>query len=112
MYLISKQLYLDKLNKCYKTIIIINSKPEGELKKITTNIKLNKLTSNGTLYGCCNKNLCVYAFVSIKNCCKFMCIEELPELITYLTNNNYKIDYQLTKLLSKHNKDLLFAINS
>ena len=58
MYLISKQIYLDNHNKCYKTIIIINSKPQGKLQDYITNIRLGKLAESENLYGCCNKNIC------------------------------------------------------
>ena len=111
MYLISKQIYLDNHNKCYKTIIIINSKPSGKLANLTTNVRLGKLAETDNLYGCCNKNLCIYAFKSLNNnCCQLMCIEEYANLITFLSNNGYKINYKMTKLLEKQNKNLLLVI--
>ena len=110
MYLISKQIYLDNHNKCYKTIIIINSKPQGKLQDYITNIRLGKLAESENLYGCCNKNICIYALKSMSNCCQLMCMEEYPNLITFLSNNGYKINYQMTKLLSKQEKNLLLVI--
>jgi len=111
MYLISKQVYLDNHNKCYKTIIVINSKPKGKICDLVTNIRLEKLTESENNFGCCNKNLCIYAFKSLNNnCCQLMCIDEYPNLITFLSTNGYKINYQMTKLLSKENKNLLLVI--
>ena len=110
MYLISKQIYLDNHNKCYKTIIIINSKPSGKLANLTTNVRLGKLAETDNLYGCCNKNLCIYAFKSFNNCCDMMCMEEYANLITFLSTNGYTINYKITKLLSKENKNLLLVI--
>ena len=46
MYLISKQIYLDNHNKCYKTIIIINGKPQGKIRDLVTNIRLGKIAEN------------------------------------------------------------------
>ena len=111
MYLISKQIYLDNHNKCYKTIIIINGKPQGKIRDLVTNIRLGKISENENYFGCCNKNLCIYAFKSLNNnCCKLMCIEEYTNLITFLSNNGYKINYKMTKLLEKQNKNLLLVI--
>ena len=110
MYLISKQIYLDNHNKCYKTIIIINSKPSGKLANLTTNVRLGKLAETDNLYGCCNKNICIHAFKSFNNCYDLMCIEEYANLITFLSTNGYTINYKITKLLSKENKNLLLVI--
>ena len=86
MYLISKQIYLDNHNKCYKTIIIINGKPKGKICDFVTNIRLGKLSESEHNYGCCNKNLCIYAFKSLNNnCCQLMCMDEYPNLITFLS---------------------------
>ena len=76
-----------------------------------TNIRLGKLAESEYNYGCCNKNLCIYALKSLNDtCCKLMCIDEYPNLITFLSNNGYKINYQMTKLLCKENKNLLLVI--
>ena len=80
MYLISKQIYLDNISKCCNNIIIINSKPEGKIKKLITSVKLNKLAESDNLYSCCNKNLCINAFMSIKKCGELMCYNEYPDL--------------------------------
>ena len=39
-----------------------------------------------------------------------MCMNEYPNLITFLSINGYKINYQMTKLLCKENKNLLLVI--
>ena len=41
--------------------------------------------------------------MKIDNPHEFMCIDELPDLFEYLLNNDYEIDYKITKLLKDPN---------
>ena len=100
MYLLSVQPYLDR--KYYKNIITINTFPRGPLCKLVKRIyptKLSPFTSNKQ---CCSDN-CLFALCSICNPCELMCLDELPELLTYLENNHYEIDHNISKIILKSN---------
>lgn len=101
MYLLSNTPYLDKFNKCYKNIIIINKFPNGPLSKYTRRINLPLLSDFQKYNSCCELNTCGYALISLCNCSSLMSIDELPDLITFLISNNYEIDYKTTKLLER-----------
>ena len=66
VYKISKQVYLDKFNKCYKKIIVIDKIPE-ELKSHIRTIKKEKL-SIFDYEDCCNaSSKCIYSFKNEHN---------------------------------------------
>lgn len=119
VYIISKTIYYDSLNKCYKNILIIDRIPEGDLKnkiKIINNTKLSSFQENTP---CSNYQQCLYAITDLNNisscrnvCNNFLDINKQGDLITYLLKNNYIVDTDLTRLLIENNtiKDIVFAI--
>ncbi len=97
MYAIYKDVYLDKIYKQYENILIISSIPPN-LKNIIRNIRLEKVSVHKPSFNC------GHAFKSFCNPNKYMTIEELPDLISYLKKYNYEIDYEENKLLALHMK--------
>ena len=98
MYYIYKEIYLDTLEKKYKTIIVMDNFPDI-LKPYVKRIKLNKLSEYKNNY---NQVNCLYALKSFLDDYSFMEINELPNLIGFLLTNNYLIDYHINKLISKN----------
>ena len=97
MYSIFKELYLDRLLKKYEIVLIVSSVPL-DLNHITRNIRLEKVSIHKPDINC------GVAFKSFIDPTRYMTIEELPQLIGYLTQYDYVIDYEANKLLTSHMK--------
>lgn len=94
------QPFLDTQLQCYKTIITLNTIPAGPLSKFTTRIRMNRLSEFKTPGPCCPNKKCEFTLQSFYGNGP-MNIEELPDLFSFLTSNNYDINTQLTKILKK-----------
>lgn len=112
-------LYLEPiLNTYYKTyqnIITLSSMPQGSLADLVATIyttKLSPFQQSGTFSspGMYSAN-CVYVLLrypkhmcgerpSFKNINYFMTADDIPSVFSYLQNNGYTIDTNLTKMLS------------
>ena len=101
VYLLSSMPYLDQYNKCYKNILTINVEPNGPLKAIVRRINPSKLSVFQEQSSCCHNQTCYYAVNSFHNPHELLCIDEIPQLFTFLLTNNYTIDNSLTKLMNK-----------
>ena len=67
-FTISSQPYYDPYLQCYKNIITLNIFPNGPLRQLTRQIKLNRL-SPYQVEGPCNPiQKCALALVSLQNC--------------------------------------------
>ena len=99
MYTITTKPYLDQYNKKYIKIITINNMPQGNLAKYVKRIQTPKLSpfKQNNNYP---KECCQYALYRFDDTNKFMCIDEIPDLFTFLTINNYTINYELTKMMN------------
>lgn len=109
VYSLYKRIYLDKINKQYKTIISIDRTPIGILNKYIKKINNNKLSEFSVNNNYCYNN-CILAILNDNN--ELLCIEELPSFISFLISNNYKIDYKLSKLLTSKNISIDNNINN
>lgn len=101
MYLFSVQPYLDLHNNCYKNVITINIFPRGPLCRLIRRIYPPKLSPFKVNTPCCPNRICILALCSIREQCKLMCLDELPELLTYLEINHYEIDHNITNIMLK-----------
>ena len=107
MYKLEKTSILDKDN-LYKTVISISPFPKkNELisitKRFTNNRKLSIFKSD--------HNSCLNLILNPSDKCEYININNVEYLISYLTENNIKINYQLTKIMRNSNPDLLFYIS-
>lgn len=122
------QPYLDNYNQCYQNIVVINRFPAGPLAKYVRFINFPLLSEFKTPNnGCVDYLKCGYVLTSINsnNCnCNYqgnynlMNIDEIPDLICYLNDNNYKIENNITQTINSSgitfnnyngNKLILFA---
>jgi len=117
-YTLSVQPYLDQYNKCYRKIITINMKPNGPLLQYVKQLSPPKLSPFKERSVCCPANSCIYAITDIgcAGCSgNLMCIDDIPNLFSFLSSNGYTIDSNLTKLMQKSdirfNNDLLCFIS-
>lgn len=113
MYLISTTPYMDNKyqNDNYKDIIVINTMPQGPLSSIVKPVKPPKLSPFKGNNDCNCK--CLYAILSLENHSKFMCIDEIPELTTFLSKNSYTFEYDMTKIMLKNHilKNVIYFIS-
>ena len=103
------QPYLDTYNQCYKNIVVVNLLPQGPLRDIVRRVNFPPL-SEFKQPGPCSPplKLCGYALTSLGGCnmgCgkngeNLMVVDEVPDLISYLVSNGYKVDTSITKMLN------------
>ena len=93
--------YYDSINKIYRNIIIIDSKPLDKLNKFLKQINYkspSSYTNNyNTTNSCCSIG-CIYAFKSLCNESELMCVDEIPKLFNILIENGYNIDTSITDI--------------
>jgi hypothetical protein len=115
MYAIYSTPYLDKFQKCYYNILIIEPRPIGAIRPLLKLIQLPNLSGN--CGSCQSMTECVYAFISIKDTSKLMELDELPQLFNELHSKEYNANTSFTKMIQHSNikqsqKTLLCYIES
>jgi len=100
-FTITSQPFYDQYNECYKNILMVNVEPKGPIRRIVRRIQLPKLSPyNDQYYAKCG-----LALQSLhKTNCRglgYMTPDEIPDLITFLTGNNYQIETQITNMLNQ-----------
>lgn len=107
------QPYLDRVNQCYKNIVVINNSPAGPLANYVKRIQFPILSPFKQSGPCSPIDKCGLALTSItNNCCcgELMTVDEVPDLMTYLITNGYKVDTSLTKMFNA--SDIRFQTNN
>jgi hypothetical protein len=98
-YTLQYQTYLNKQNNQYEDIITLNTFPRGPLQKLIRKIRLPILSPfEVEPYSSCN-NRCCYAIMSRYN---FMHDCELPDLLSFLSNNGYSIKTDITNMFNQN----------
>jgi hypothetical protein len=111
------QPYLDTYNQCYKNIVVINLYPQGPLAQLVRFVKFPRLSEFKESTPCSRIKDCGFAIMSLDSCStgcsKFgsdlMVVDEVPNLISYLSSNNYTIDTSITKMFNS--SDIRFDTN-
>ena len=94
-YAIFSRPYYNAYDQKYTNILTINKNPEGELRKITKQIKFFPLSPFKRL----EQEQCGYGFCLEAN--KLATTNEIPELFFFLMTNGYTIDTNLTKMMNE-----------
>lgn len=102
---LSSQPYLDRINQCYKNIVTINLMPQGPLAQFVRRIQFPPLSEFKQPGPCSHINTCGLALISLnnvcaKNCSNLMVVDEVPDLMSFLLSNGYKIDTSITKMFN------------
>ena len=99
-FTITSQPFYDQYNECYKNILMVNAEPLGPLRRLIRRIKLSKLSPFQQDNQCYKK--CGLALQSLRgSLLNYMTPDEIPDLITFLTGNNYQIETQITNMLNQ-----------
>jgi hypothetical protein len=93
------QPYLDTINQCYKNIVVLNLKPQGPLNELVKYVNFPPLSEFKEPR---QSRSCGYAIMSLNeyNNCDLMDVDEVPDLISYLVSNGYKVDTSITKMFN------------
>jgi hypothetical protein len=115
MYAVYSIPFLDKSQKCYYNVLMIEPKPSNDILMLTKQIMMPNLTGRTEYGGCSHNNNCVYTFKSIQNDNELMRVNEIPQLFGELLLKGYIVNSDLTKMLiqtkiTHENKTLLCYI--
>ncbi len=109
MYSLVGAPFYDERNQCYKKIIRINKFPSGPgpLKQIVKRVRSPRLSHFDVYSYDCGFNAfnppCIFVLCNPLSPHQFLTVDELPELMSFLIDNGYKIDTSITKMLMKSN---------
>jgi hypothetical protein len=109
MYSLVGAPFYDERNQCYKKIIRINKFPQGPgpLQKIVKRVRSPRLSRFDVFSDRCGTNAfnppCIFVLCNPNAPHEFLTVDELPELMSFLLDNGYKIDTSITKMLMKSN---------
>ena len=95
-YALYRMPFLDQREKQYKTVLSISTFPKGPLSSMVTRLRYPKLSPFKE-----ESPRCILAIMS-PGSPNPMTIEQFPELLGFLSNNDYLIDFNVTKLIQKN----------
>jgi hypothetical protein len=112
------QPYLDIYNQCYKNIVVVNLPPQGPLGNLVRRVNFPPLSEFKQPGPCTPLKLCGYALMTLGGCnmgCgktgeNLMSADEVPDLISFLVSNGYKVDTSITKMFNT--SDIRFDANT
>jgi len=110
-YSINNQLYYNSITQCYQKIIVIDRKPIGPLQNIVKTLHTPKLSPFQYPTPCSPIKLCSLAIYNPYNTSELLPTYSLPLLISFLQNNGYTINSQLTHTLEHQTNNLIFYIS-
>lgn len=120
-FTITSQPYYDKYNQCYKNIMTVNAEPQGPFKQLVRKITFPKLSPFQVNSPCNPIEKCGFAIYNLepsyscnKSDCNLMTPNEIPYLVSFLQQNGYQIETQITNMLNQSsikltNKQLAFT---
>ena len=100
MYIVRKQVYYDTISQCYKTILVLNTKPAGPLQqyiKVIRPAPLSPFQSESNFNSCCPPKQCIIAIKDAQGC-ELFCADRIADFFSFVISLGYKIDTALTKL--------------
>jgi hypothetical protein len=113
-YQIKSNVWLSNYEECYKKIITISPKPtDPALISITKLYNQQKLSPFQQRSTCCPEEQCLYVVMDPKNKCEMLCVNKISELFSYLIQNGFTFNTDLTKIMLKSSvqiKDLIAFI--
>jgi len=99
IYKLYKTTYLDKYDKCYKNIITINKNPnDNGLNNVLKQVSRQKLSPFEGFDCCSTQPSCIMAFID-PTTREFLTDENVDQVFSILIDNNYTLEYEMTKLI-------------
>ena len=106
-YTLATQPFYDTYNQCYKTIIVIDRKPNAPLSNIVKTLQTPKLSPFQQASPCSFMKSCVQAIYNPDNTSELLTVNDLSLLFTFLTNNGYNIDINLTNMMNNSKASIM-----
>ena len=94
---------LEPYQNIYLKVITLSGKPNGPLSNITRRIHVPKLSPFQTTTSTFGN--CFYVLTNTNN--DWMVEEDIPKVLSYLQNNNYQIEKDITTLTQKQNNKVI-----
>jgi hypothetical protein len=99
---------LEPYQNVYLKVITLSGKPKGSLANITRQIHVPKLSpfqtfSQTSMFSNCFYVLARYPYTNND----WMVEEDIPNVLSYLQNNNYQIETSITELSQKRNHKVI-----
>ena len=120
MYSLVSIPYYDSKTQCYKKVIKLNrppppNSPLNQIIKRVGPIRLSPFQVDSTFSGCGGN--CCGGCGSIAQCCNLlittlqdknnlMCVDDIPNLFSFLITNGFTIDTSITKMMQNSNVKL------
>ena len=103
--MLSATIYLNKLHKCYRKILVLDKQPYEPLRTYTKRIHLPKV-SPFKERTCCPSNKysdgtsqCVWAVLEPQNTSEYLELDSISNLFGFLLSNGYTVNTELTNLM-------------
>jgi hypothetical protein len=101
VYSLTSQPYYDACGECYRNILVLNKEPIGPLRKIVKRINPPALSPfQDPPMNCCPEDRCIYAIHKMHGH-GLLCVDNIPDLFTFLVSNGYQIDTSITTMMQK-----------
>lgn len=101
LYTLHVSPYYDNIKECYKNVITINKRPSGKLNHLVKQKKITALSPFQQYSPCylssCNSS-CMYIIHDPDDINCILSVEDISKLYTFLLQNGYKIDTDLTNM--------------
>lgn len=96
---------LDSYSQTYLQVITLSSMPSGPLASMVKMIHLPKVSpffinQEQVQHNNCSHILSRYPIFSCKNTSNYMFSDDIPAVFSYLTNNGYIIDKDISKIIN------------
>jgi hypothetical protein len=111
--MLSSQPYYDTQMQSYYNIVTTNMIPPGPLARFVRRISTPNMRPyqiNMDSWNSPQRNQCIYAFMSLNRAVctmnrstNLMCVDEVPNLFSFLISNGYTIDTKITKMMTGTN---------
>lgn len=100
LYQIKSEVWLNRHDECYKNIITISPPPKDKsLKMVTKLYNRERLSPFQERSPCCPQNNCMYVVMDPNDKCEMLCVDQLDVLFSYLLENNFTFNTDLTKMM-------------
>lgn len=110
IYKVESIPWYDTHEQCYYNTLTINGKPQGKLSEYIekrNRPKLSPFQTQTWSNKCCDENKCPYVIYKTpyhqRQRQHPICEDEYDWLLSFLVDNGYTIDYDMTKLIMKRN---------
>lgn len=102
LFRIESMPWYDTYEQCYYNTLSINGVPNGNLAQHVIRKNKPKLSPFQTWSNnCCKEDRCPYLIYKTPQDQRPICEDEYDWLMGFLVENNYTIDYEMTKLMMK-----------